>query len=223
MGGWIALVAPTAALARSFEARLAPRFPESRLLPVSLSRFVSDRRAPARVVLCPAGRNLSDDLAFLAAARRRVLWPAPGPELSRAIAGLRGSHEAAPRNAPPLSPGRAGRQTALLMEGDVTLERARRAVSSGAPRHWIVERIQRVRFGETGLEELRHLGIRWSTLEPVSVVAFLLSPRLARARSRWKRLLPAGTLVWVAAISRRERGEQKSQRGAGDPGGRRRV
>ncbi|HEY3171896.1 MAG TPA: hypothetical protein VGK86_04890 [Thermoanaerobaculia bacterium] len=197
MVGRIALVGPTTAVARSFEARLAPRFPESRVLPVSLTRFLSDRRAPTRVVLCPAGLGLADDLAFLADSRRRALWPAPGADLFRAIAGLRGSHDEPPVGAMPSAATRSGRRTALLLEGDVTSERARGAASSAAPRQWIAERVQRVRIEEPLLEELRRLGIRWSVLEPVEVVGLAASLSLARARRRWARLLPSSVPVWV--------------------------
>jgi hypothetical protein len=195
----IALVGPTAAVARSFEARLASRFPDCRLASVSLSRFLSDGGAPARIVLCPAGGNLSDDLAFLRAVCRRALWPAPGAELWGAIAGLRGSHAAAPDGMPLPAPTRSGRRTALLLEGDVTPERARGAAEAPAPRHWIVERVQRVRIGESLLEELRRLGIRWSVLQPVEVVAVAVSPELARAHSRWSRSMPRAIPIRVIA------------------------
>ncbi len=193
----VVLLAPSVSAARSFQARLAPRLPERRLVPMSLAGFLSDRRASDRVVLCPAGRTVSEDLAFLAAARRRVLWPAPGAELWSAIAGLRGSHDAAPASVPRPPVTRSGRRTALLLEGDVTPDRAREASSSAAPRHWIAERVQRVRIGEPLLEELRRLGIRWSVLEPVEVFAIAASPELANARGRWSSWLPAATAVWV--------------------------
>jgi hypothetical protein len=70
-------------------------------------------------------------------------------------------------------------------------------VSSGAPRDWIVERVQRVRVGRSGLDELRRLGIRWAVLEPVEVVALAASPALARARSRWAKYLPTDVAVWT--------------------------
>jgi hypothetical protein len=199
MGNRIALVGPTAAVARSFEASLASRFPDNRLAPVSLSRFLSDRRAPARIVLCPAGGNLADDLAFLRAARRRALWPAPGAELSHAIAGLRGFDDAAPDGMPLPAPTRSGHRTALLLEGDVTPERARGAAAAPSPRHWIAERVQCVRIGESLLEELRRLGIRWSVLDPVEVVAVAASPELARAHSRWSRWVPRAVPIRVIA------------------------
>jgi len=195
----IALVGPTAAVARFFEARLASRFPDSRLEAVSLSRFLSDRRAPARIVLCPAGGNLSADLAFLRAVRRRVLWPAPAADLRGAIAGLRGFDDATPDAMPPPAPTRSGRRTALLLEGDVTPERAREAAAAPSPRHWIAERVQRVRIGESLLEELRRLGIRWSVLEPVEVLAVGASPELARAHPRWSRWVPGAVPIRVIA------------------------
>ena len=47
------------------------------------------------------------------------------------------------------------------------------------------------------MERLRRQGVRWAALEPVSLVALLASPRLARAPSRWERLLPRATPVWI--------------------------
>ena len=171
--------------------------PAFSLVSLSLARFLSDRGAPSRVVLCPEGASLPADLAFLESARRRALWPPPGIDLWGAIAGLRGSHEAAPRSASIPGPGRSRRTSALLLEGDVTPAHARRAAASGAPRHWIVERVQRVRISEAGLEELRLRGIRWSVLEPVEVIGVAASPALANSRGRWKGWLPAKVPLWV--------------------------
>lgn len=193
----IAVVSPTAAVARAFAPRIARILPEAELSAYSLDRFLSDRGAPARIVLCPAGRTVEDDLAFLEDARQRALWTRPGGELAGAIAGLRGSHdEHAGADAP--RAGR-GRTTALLLEGDVTESRAERAAASGAPRQWIVERVQSVRVPPSCLEELRRLGIRWSALEPVEVIALAASAELARAPTRWSSRLPAGVPVWTTA------------------------
>lgn len=194
----IAIVGPTAAVARAFKPRLARLLPDATLSVFSLDRFLSDRRAPGRVVLCPAGRSVRDDIAFLVDARRRALWPRPGDELAGAIAGLRGSHDE--RHSAPDRPrgGRARTVAALLLEGDVTSARAHRAAASGAPRNWIVERVQSVRIPSAGLEELRRLGIRWAALEPVEVVALAASLELALAPSRWASRLPAGVPVWTA-------------------------
>jgi hypothetical protein len=193
----LALLGPTPEVARSFVPRLERQLSAFSLVPLSLARFLSDRRAPSRVVLCPGGASLPADLAFLESTRRRVLWPPPGVDLWGAIAGLRGSHEAPPRDAPTPGVGRSRRTSALLLEGDVTLASARRAAASGAPRHWIVERVQRVRISEGGLERLRLRGIRWSVLEPVEVIGIAASSALASDSGRWRSFLPAEVPMWV--------------------------
>lgn len=189
----IGLVGATLAAAREARIAAATRLPKARLRPISLARYASDPAAPLKIVLCPEGGSVADDLAFLRTARRAALWPPPTAELWSAIAGLRGSHEAPPSTAP----GARRRGSALLLEGNLSLGRARRAVSSGAPRDWIVERVQSVRVGRSGLDELRRLGIRWAVLEPVEVVALAASPALARARSRWTKYLPTDVAVWT--------------------------
>lgn len=178
--------------------RIARLLPEAELSAFSLDRFLSDRRAPPRIVLCPAGRIVGDDVAFLEDARRRALWPRPGAELAGAIAGLRGSHDEQPAASVPPTAGRGRTTAALLLEGDVSSARAERAAASGSPRQWIVERVQSVRVSAAGLEELRRLGIRWSALEPIEVIALAASPELARAPSRWASRLPAGVPVWTS-------------------------
>jgi hypothetical protein len=190
----IGLVGPTLAAAREARFVAASRLPMARFRPVSLARYASDPEAPLKIVLCPTGKSVAEDLEFLRSARRAALWPPPTAEVWSAIAGLRGSHDPPPSTAPP---GAARRGSALLLEGNVSLGRARRAVSSGAPRDWIVERIQRVRVGRNGLDELHRLGIRWAVLEPVDVIALAASPALARARSRWTKYLPADAAVWT--------------------------
>lgn len=192
----LALVAPTAADARGLRPAVASRVAGIRLQPFSLPRYAASPRVPLRVVLAPAGRTVSGDLEFLRDARRTILWPPPAVEIWGAIAGLRGSHEAPPASASPGASERPGRRSALLLEGKVTLERARRAAAAGPPRDWVVERVHDVRIGAKGLDELRALGIRWAVLEPVEVVALLASPALVEARSQWNALLPAGVPVW---------------------------
>lgn len=174
---------------------IARLLPEAELSAYSLDRFLSDRRAPARIVLCPAGRSVDDDVAFVEDVRLRALWPRPGGDLAGAIAGLRGSHDERPEAAPPRS-GR-GRTTALLLEGVVTPARAEKAAGSGAPRQWIVERVQSVRIPPAGLEKLRRLGIRWSVLAPVDLIALAFSPELVRASGRWSSRLATGIPVWT--------------------------
>ncbi|HEY6065230.1 MAG TPA: hypothetical protein VIY96_03685 [Thermoanaerobaculia bacterium] len=194
----LALVSPTPAAARELGPEVASRLPGDRLVPVSLTRYARDPRAPLRIVLGPGGGSVEDDLRFLREARRAILWPPPAAEVWNAIAGLRGSHDLPPAGAA-VARERSGRRSALLLEGDVTLDRARRAATSGAPRDWIVERVQRVRIASAGLEELRRLGIRWAALEPVEVVALAASPALAAARPRWRRFLPENVRVWRLA------------------------
>src|SRR5687768_10069539 len=191
----IALVGPTVPVARAFAARLLLRLPEAELLAYSLRRFLSDRRAPSRIVICPAGKSVREDVLFLEDVRRRALWPRPDSELAGAIAGLRGEHDAPEPGSAALRSGR-GRTTALLLEGDVTQARAASAARSGAPRHWIVERVQRVRIPPAALEELRRIGIRWSALEPIEVISLAASPGLAGDPTRWASQLPGGVPVW---------------------------
>jgi hypothetical protein len=196
----VSLVSPTAAAAREAGLAVARRLPDTRVVPVSLRRFTRDPGAPLRIVLCPEGESVAGDVGFLREVRRTILWPPPAAEVWSAIAGLRGSHDAPPGGAA-AGRRRSGRRSVLLLEGDVTLERARRAALSGAPRDWIVERVQRVRISSKGLEELRRLGIRWATLDPVEVIALAASPALANARAKWARLLPDAVPIWRLAPS----------------------
>ena len=191
----IAVVSPTAAAARAFAPRLAGLLPQDELAVYSLDRFLSDRRAPSRIVICPAGKSVREDVLFLEDVRRRALWPRPDSELAGAIAGLLGEHDAPAAGSAALRSG-TGRTTALLLEGDVTQARAASAVESGAPRHWIVERVQRVRIPPAALEDLRRIGIRWSALEPIEVISLAASPGLAGDPTRWASRLPGGVPVW---------------------------
>jgi hypothetical protein len=86
--------------------------------------------------------------------------------------------------------------SALLLEGTVTSARARALMSQDAGL-WIVEHPRRVRVDGGLMEKLKRQGVRWAALEPVSLLALLVSPRLARARSRWGRLFPRATPVWI--------------------------
>lgn len=186
------MVAPVTKVARAAVGPISRRLPAALLEPYDLESFVADLEAPRRLVLVPAGRTLADDLAFVRSTRRRALWPAPPPELAGAIAGLRGSHDEPQESRP-----RRTASSALLLEGEVTPDRARRAAAAGAPRDWIVERVQMVRIAAARLEELSRKGIRWSVLDPVEVVALLAGESLASARRLWSRLLPGGLPVWV--------------------------
>lgn len=196
----IAIIAPTPALARSAAAFLAGRL-EGHLRPFALADYLASPRAPEQIVLCPSGRSLASDVAFLASARERVLWGAPEETFSDAIEGLRGApplapERGSPRRVRPVRGGKAETAAALLLEGTVTSARARALIPQDA-RLWIVENVRRVRVSPGLMEELRRQGVRWAALEPVSLVALLAFPRLARVRSRWGRLLPRATPVWI--------------------------
>ena len=193
----VAAVAPTRASARSAAVFLSQRLGGA-VTACSLAGYLASERAPGRIVLCPAGLSLERDIDFLRAARVDTLWHPPDAIVLDAIEGLLGSlPPAAARDRPRPRRARApDTMTALLLEGTVTSERARAALSSDA-RLWIVEHPRKVRVSRPLMEKLRKIGVRWSALEPVSVVAVLASPRLAAARSRWKGLVPAGTPVWI--------------------------
>ncbi len=187
------VVAPTLRRARR-AVRALRGHGEERLEPTTLTGFLSRRRACA-VILCPDGKDLARDLAFLHEAHERALWRAPGDEMQAAIAGLRGD-PVGPPSARIRRPAARVRSLALLLEGVVRAERARRALTCDA-RHWIVESPFAVRLGARELKRLAKSGISWFALEPVRVRALLASPELARARNRWRKLLPARTRVIV--------------------------
>jgi hypothetical protein len=208
--GRVAVIAPTPALARSAAAFLAGRLSDA-LSPFALPDYLASPRAPRRIVLCPSGRSVASDIRFLRVARDRILWDAPEEIVYGAIEGLLGSipHAPAPgsgRRRAAVSRKRAGATVAaLLLEGTVTSARAR-ALSSDRARLWIVEHPGRVRVDRGLMETLRRKGVRWAALEPVSLLALVASPSLSRARSRWRRLLPPETPVWVSPVSRRIHG-----------------
>jgi hypothetical protein len=131
---------------------------------------------------------------FLQEVRKRLLWTTPDRLLYAAIAGL--LTHLPPRPSRLDARRSKGAMTALLLEGPVTPARARRALD-GDSRHWIVENVRRVRLGQKGLAELARRGVRWSALQPVRVIAVVVSPELARQRRRWTRYLPAKTPVWI--------------------------
>jgi hypothetical protein len=201
----IAAVAQTkAAAARAVAASLSRRR-KAKFEPFSLAEYLASLQAPSRIVLCPAGRSVGQDIEFLAEASRRALWPAPDEILAEAIEGFRGSHSphaaALPRSAVPAAAKR-GRREALLLEGMVSSARARKLAETGA-RSWIVETPRHVRIESALYDRLEALGIRWLALEPVTVEAVLARPALARAHARWKRLLPPGTSLWIPGPVRR--------------------
>lgn len=185
----IALVGPS----RPQLAPLAGRLPRARIERFAIEDYLKARRAPDRVVLCPLGRNLEDDLAFLREAAGRLLWPAPPREIAGAISGLLTGIP--PHRGRPVAKSSEQLQPALLLEGTVTEERACAALASPL-RLWVVESVRRVRLPAAALTKLRRAGVRWSVLRPVELIALAVSPALNRARGRWRRYLPAGVQVF---------------------------
>jgi hypothetical protein len=214
------LLAPTASEAARAAQALAEQQRGLRLRPYSFGGFLRSRTPPSAVVLYPGERSLGQSVEFLRRVRRRLLWPLPSRDVLAAVSGLIsrddlaggfGGAESPPLRArPPVrrllarASAKAGRggeggklASALLLEGEVTADRAREVLASRFPREWIVESARHVRLSESEVEEIRKRGVRWRTLEPVAVLALAASPALARSRTRWKGLLPARTPVWT--------------------------
>lgn len=184
-GSEVAIVAASAARARSAAQWLAPAFPHARLRPLSLSGYCSRQGAPLPLVLSAAGGDREADRRFLLAARDRLLWPAASGDLYDAIAGVL-THLPARRRAPSRERGPA---TALLLEGKVTAERLRSALRSSA-RHWIVEHVGRVRLSPAEVDRLSEEGVRWSALQPARLVG-IADPAGAAAG-----IFPRGTRIF---------------------------
>jgi hypothetical protein len=107
------------------------------------------------------------DRRFFEAARERLLWGRPAPEVYDAIAGLLTDLAPRRRSARRLASPLAS-EPYLLIEGNVTAARAERALASPV-RHWVVEHVGRVRIGEEALVRLAARGVRWSVLWPVEL------------------------------------------------------
>ena len=185
------VVSPTLRRARSAIQTLSQRL-DGPLEPATLAK-VLDRVRAVSVILCPEGKDLAQDLAFLRQARDQLLWGAPDEDLHAAITGLRGEHD------DPVPPrgrkSKAGnRRLALLLEGPVRANRARGALASDA-RVWIVETPFAVRLSARERRRLAQAGVVWHALAPIEVRALVASRKLARARSRWRDLLPSRTKV----------------------------
>jgi hypothetical protein len=200
----VVCIAPAGRLSRGAAAEIAAGLPGVSLTARSLSGYLDAPRDGNRILLCPAGRSLEDDLAFLRRTARRLLWPAPSPDFRAAIGGLRTRSaqpqaEAASR---PLRRRGHGLAAALLLEGPVGPQRARAALASAAPRDWIVESPRHVRLSAELDRALERAGVRLSALEPVEVVALFASVALARAAGRWKSWFPPKTPVWIRGTER---------------------
>jgi hypothetical protein len=190
----VTVVAPTLPRARAAAAAIRRRLPGTRVSPVAVKDLLARASATGRLALCPRGASVERDIAFLSRVSARILWSAPEADLHGAVAGLLGRE--LPDSLAPVERGKSRRKVALLLEGRVTPRRVREALESDV-RRWIVESARSVRLSQRELARLKRLGVEWSVLQPVSVVGVLATPALARARRRWRRLLPPGTPVWV--------------------------
>lgn len=199
----VVCISPGGRLARANLAAIAARMPGVGLSVLSISGYLAAPRAEPRILLVPAGASVASDVAFLRRAARRLLWPAPPADFRDAIGGLR-----AQVTRPRLASARPSRErsgstlAALLLEGRVDPARMRAVLASQAPRDWIVETPGHVRLPAGWHGRLAREGVRWSALEPVELVAVWAGPALARQASRWRRLLPPRTPVWIRQSSR---------------------
>jgi hypothetical protein len=204
MGPTIACVAPGRRSALSAADGVSASLPKARLEAFSLAGYLASANAPDRIILCPAGESTAADLRFLGLAVERLLWPGPPRGLRAAIGGIR-PHGEGPRRAE--APRKGAEATApattsaLLLEGLVGPARALSALAATGPRDWIVESTRHVRISAGLHRRLARNGVRWSALEPIELVALYATPALARARGKWKALLPPRTRVWIAAAN----------------------
>jgi hypothetical protein len=145
----LTVVAPTLSRARAALGSLPPGA-ALRAVPRSLSSLLRSRAPVSRVLFCPAGRSVSEDVAFLREARRRLLWIGAPADSYGAISGL--LTHLPPREAEADRPRTRRRRSgpALLLEGTVHGRRVRSALASDA-RHWIVERVECVRLSDATL------------------------------------------------------------------------
>ncbi|MEO8190618.1 MAG: hypothetical protein ABI682_09765 [Acidobacteriota bacterium] len=187
--GEVAIVAPTREVARAAAAWLKADLPEARLLPLTVAGYCGRRGAPLPLLLAAPGLDPEADRAFLIAARGRLLWPPAAGDLYDAIAGVL-THLPVQRVAPEHGRGPA---TALLLEGELTPERARSALRSSA-RHWIVEHVGRVRLGPAEIDALSNEGVRWSALQAARLVGIAIAGPSSAPRG----IFPAGTRVFRA-------------------------
>jgi hypothetical protein len=190
----VGIVAPSRARALTAAADLKRRMPDARWRFLSLPDLLVRGKIAQSLVLCPAGADAEADIVFLSRVSARALWPAPEADLHGAISGLLGHHLSV--SSAPIPRKRSNRKIALLIEGEITMSRARAALRSDT-REWIVEKPASVRLSERQLKRYQQLGVRWTALEPVRVLGLFASPRLAAVRRRWKRLLPPDTPVWI--------------------------
>jgi hypothetical protein len=203
MGPTIACVAPGRRRALCAAEAISASLPRAGVEAFSLAGYLASPNAPDRIVLCPAGVSAAADLRFRERAVERLLWPGPPRGLRAAIGGIR-PHAEGPRRAEPARGNAEGPRatSGLLLEGLVGSDRVLSAVAAAGPRDWIVESARHVRITPGLHRRLARSGIRWSSLEPIELVALYATPVLARARGKWKAILPARTRVWIDARTR---------------------
>ena len=191
-------IAPRGLLSRRAALEIAAELPGVTLAARSISGYLAAPGTASPVLLCPAGRSVASDIAFLRCIAQRLLWPAPSADFRDAIGGLRTRGTRVHATLPPERRRRTGGlATALLLEGRVGPERVRAALASSGPRDWIVETPRHVQLPDRLRRAVEQAGIRWSALDPVEVVALYAGHALMRARARWRPLLPPGTPVWI--------------------------
>jgi hypothetical protein len=113
----VALLAPTVRMASVLADSVNERLPGAALVPFTLASYLRAENPPSRVVLCPPGRSVAGDVAFLRGVAGRLLWPAPPARIAEAIEGIRAGDESPPlarttRRRP--SSGRRGSPALLL-------------------------------------------------------------------------------------------------------------
>src|SRR5262249_7556857 len=89
----VAILAPTVRMASILAPLVGDRLPGAVPAPFSVATYLSAEGPPRGVVLCPPGRSVARDVAFLRIAAARLLWPAPPARVAEAIEGIRAGDE----------------------------------------------------------------------------------------------------------------------------------
>jgi hypothetical protein len=185
-------------MASALASSASEKLPGVTLVPFTPASYLRADDPPRRVVLCPPGRSVAGDVAFLRFVAARLLWPAPPARVAEAIEGIRTGDDSLPvTSATRRRPRGRRRGPALLLEGRIDVVRARAALRDSRTRDWIVESVGCVQLSERSLARLAKDGVRWSVLAPVAVESVCATRDLARGRRVWHALLPPRTPVWI--------------------------